>query len=157
MLCSVLRRLNNGVRYTNHYYILGTPPLNNSLNQNQIQRDYSFQSSLQSVIQTQTNVFQSLSNSTPVEYLQTFVVNLHDTTGLPWWATIICTTVLLRSVITVPLAVYQNYITGKLQNLGGELNELAKELRKEVAIATKMYKWDNRTANYNFKRSLCFR
>ncbi|KAF2899096.1 hypothetical protein ILUMI_07085 [Ignelater luminosus] len=117
-------------------------------------RNFSFQSSIESIIKTQTGIFRTISESTPVEYLQNFVVDVHDITGLPWWATVMCTTVLLRSSVTVPLAIYQNYILGKVHHIQSELSELAKELRNEVAIAVKLYNWDEKTAQYHFKRSL---
>lgn len=48
-----------------------------------------------------------VAESTPVEYTKDFLVSVHDFTGLPWWGTIICTTIVLRSAVTLPLAVYQ--------------------------------------------------
>ena len=32
---------------------------------------------------------------------------LHSLTGLPWWADIVIGTVLLRSVVTLPMSIYQ--------------------------------------------------
>lgn len=121
---------------------------------NERKRNFSLQSSVESIIKTQTGIFRTISESTPVEYLQNFVVSVHDISGLPWWATVMCTTVLLRSSVTVPLAIYQNYILGKVHHIQLELGELVKELRKEVAIAVKQYKWDEKTARYHFKRSV---
>lgn len=53
------------------------------------------------------NIWQSISNSTPVAYFQDGLVQFHDTSGLPWWATIIASTIILRTAITFPLAIYQ--------------------------------------------------
>ena len=53
------------------------------------------------------NFWQSVSASKPVEIIQEGVTQIHDISGLPWWATIIASTVLLRSVMTFPLAIYQ--------------------------------------------------
>lgn len=53
------------------------------------------------------NFWQSVSASKPVEIIQESVTHLHDLSGLPWWATIIASTVILRSVMTFPLAIYQ--------------------------------------------------
>ncbi|KAK5640170.1 hypothetical protein RI129_010981 [Pyrocoelia pectoralis] len=105
-------------------------------------------------LRVQSGIFRIISESTPVEYLQKFVINVHDTTGLPWWATIVCTTVFLRSTITVPLALYQHYILAKVHNTQKELIEISKELKKEVAVAIKLYDWDEKTAKYNYKRSV---
>jgi inner membrane protein COX18 len=120
----------------------------------QQQRNFSFQSTIDSIAKSQTGIFKTLSESTPVEYCQNFLLTIHDTTGLPWWATVICTTVMLRSCVTVPLAIYQSYIVAKLENVKLEMDEIAKELKKETSIAVKMYNWDERTARIAFKRSI---
>ncbi|KAF5296179.1 hypothetical protein FQA39_LY12633 [Lamprigera yunnana] len=108
----------------------------------------------EAVLKTQSGIIRTLSESTPVEYLQKFVISLHNTTGLPWWATIVCTTIFLRSAVTIPLAIYQHYILAKVQNARIEFTELQKELQKEVAIAIKLYNWDDKTAKFHYKRSL---
>jgi membrane protein insertase Oxa1/YidC/SpoIIIJ len=53
------------------------------------------------------HVFLWLSESTPVGYTQEFLLFMHNSTGLPWWTTVIVATVFLRTVVTFPLAVYQ--------------------------------------------------
>lgn len=52
-------------------------------------------------------VFLWLSESPPVAYAQDLLLFLHNSTGLPWWTTIILATVFLRTVVTLPLAFYQ--------------------------------------------------
>lgn len=54
-----------------------------------------------------STVIRFLSESKPVLTLQEFLVNFHEISGLPWWGTIVLTSVMLRSAITFPLAVYQ--------------------------------------------------
>nr|CAH7739754.1 unnamed protein product [Callosobruchus chinensis] len=117
-------------------------------------RQNSLQASVESLAKTQTGIFKTLSESTPVEYVQKFLLTFHDTTGLPWWATIICTTVLLRTCVTLPLAAYQYYILAKIENLKGEMSEIVEELKKETTMAVKMYKWDEKTARSAYNRSL---
>lgn len=119
-----------------------------------LRRHFSLQSTIESIARTQTGIFKSLSESTPVAYSQDFLLTVHNTTGLPWWATIICTTVLLRSCVTVPLAIYQHYILAKLENIKMEMDDIAKELKHETSIAVKLYKWDERTAKIAFRRSV---
>lgn len=65
-----------------------------------VHRQFSYQ-------ETVAGIWKSISDSKPVAYLQDGLVFLHDTTGLPWWATIVVSTVLLRTIITLPFAVYQ--------------------------------------------------
>lgn len=52
-------------------------------------------------------MYMSLSQSGAVMKTQQLIENVHDFTHLPWWATIIVTTISLRLVITLPLAAYQ--------------------------------------------------
>jgi len=60
---------------------------------------------------------------------QTILENIHLYSGLPWWVTIACTTILLRTAITLPLAIKQNKMTAKM--------ELLKPLLKEVTDAVR--------------------
>lgn len=60
------------------------------------QRHFSVQSSVQSLVATQAGLFKTLSESTPVEYCQDFLLQVHESTGLPWWASIVLSTVILR-------------------------------------------------------------
>lgn len=127
----------------------------NYLNKNSPQnRHFSVQSSIESLAKTQTGIFKTLSESTPVEYMQKFLIAFHDTSGLPWWATIICTAVLLRTTVTLPLAVYQYYILAKLENLRLEMPAIVEELKKETAMAIKLYNWDEKMARITFNRSV---
>lgn len=123
---------------------------------NECQRQFSFQTTVESLAKSQASIFKWLSESTPVEYAQNFLLSVHDTTGLPWWATIICTTVLVRTTVTLPLAIYQYYILAKLENIKLEMPAIAKEMQKEMAVAIKMYKWDEKTARATYNRSVCY-
>ncbi|XP_045463679.1 cytochrome c oxidase assembly protein COX18, mitochondrial [Harmonia axyridis] len=105
-------------------------------------------------LQTYSEMLKSLSESTPVQFMQKSLINVHDYTGLPWWATIICSTILLRTTTTLPLAIYQQIILARLELLKYEMNELVKELKKETTIATKMYDLDERTARNIYNYSL---
>lgn len=117
-------------------------------------RPLSLQSSLEAIAITQAGVFKTLSESTPVEYMQKCLVTFHDTSGLPWWATIVCTAVLLRTTITLPLAIYQYYILAKLENLRLEMPAIVEELKKETAVAIRLYNWDEKMARTTFNRSV---
>lgn len=96
----------------------------------------------------------TLSNSTPVAYMQEGLVQIHDFTGLPWWASIIFSTFLFRTVVTLPLAVYQNKITSRLENLTLEMPAIVEELKKETAFAMKKYNWTQQQARQIYNRSL---
>lgn len=101
------------------------------------------------------DLWMSLSQSKAVATFQEVTIQLHDTSGLPWWATIMLSTILLRSCITLPLSLYQNKILAKVERITTEeLPEIAKELKMETALAVQKFGWDEKTAKYMFIRSL---
>uniref|UniRef100_A0A1B6CT92 Membrane insertase YidC/Oxa/ALB C-terminal domain-containing protein n=2 Tax=Clastoptera arizonana TaxID=38151 RepID=A0A1B6CT92_9HEMI len=91
--------------------------------------------SFEPVFQFQQNVFQKLSESTIVDYSKHLLILIHDSTGLPWFASIILTTFIFRSLVTLPLALYQAYILAKLVNLSPEMKNILKELKFETKVA----------------------
>lgn len=101
-----------------------------------------------------TTLWQSISNSTPVHYFQQGLVQMHDITGLPWWATVILSTVLLRTVVTLPFAIYQNKISAKIELLTLEMPDIVQELKRETAIAIKQFKWSEQQARVTYNRSV---
>lgn len=60
--------------------------------------------------------YESVADSTPVQFTEQLLISSQHLTALPWWAGIICTTVALRTVITLPLAVYQAIIIAKVSS-----------------------------------------
>lgn len=60
--------------------------------------------------------YESVADSTPVHFTEQLLISSQQTTALPWWAGIICTTLALRTVITLPLAVYQAIIIAKVSS-----------------------------------------
>lgn len=95
-----------------------------------------------------------LSDSSPVLFAQENSVFLHDLTGLPWWATIISTTIILRTAVTLPLAVYQNHILARYENILQEMPAIVKELKMETAYAVKKFSWTEKQARLVYNRSL---
>ncbi|KAI4891841.1 hypothetical protein NFI96_029007, partial [Prochilodus magdalenae] len=65
---------------------------------------------------TRPGWYESIADSGPVHLTEQLLVLSQQTTGLPWWASIICTTLALRTAITLPLAVYQTIIIAKLEH-----------------------------------------
>uniref|UniRef100_A0A1B0DQC0 Membrane insertase YidC/Oxa/ALB C-terminal domain-containing protein n=1 Tax=Phlebotomus papatasi TaxID=29031 RepID=A0A1B0DQC0_PHLPP len=101
-----------------------------------------------------SKLWMSLSNSVPVAYFQEGLIKLHDSTGLPWWGSIILSTVLLRTAVTVPLTIYQNKIMARIEMITQEMPEIAKELKRETAIAMKQFNWTEREAKIMYAHSL---
>lgn len=90
----------------------------------------------------------------PIGAAQSLLEMVHTTTGLPWWATIALTTIGLRMIFTVPLSIYAQHNTARGQNLKPEIDKLAKELAKEVAMAIKLKGWDEKMAPKQFKMNM---
>lgn len=95
-------------------------------------------------------IWKSISDSAPVAYLQDGLVTVHDTTGLPWWATIILTTVVLRTAITLPLTVYQFKIMGRLEKISKEMQGIFEELKMETGMAIKKFNLNEQQAKAIF-------
>lgn len=101
------------------------------------------------------DLWMSISQSKGVAMLQEANVQLHDITGMPWWATIITSTFLLRGCITLPLALYQNRILAKVERITTvDMPEIAKEMKMETGMAIKKFGWDEKTAKMRFARSM---
>lgn len=57
-----------------------------------------------------SSIFRILSESTLVKIAQDSLIWMHDYTGLPWWSVIVLTTIMMRTMITLPLSLYQVYL-----------------------------------------------
>lgn len=110
--------------------------------------------SLQGFVKWQEQLYSSISNSTPVHFIQDGLLYFHDVTGMSWWATIITSTVLVRTLMTLPLTVYQNYILAKVENISLELKDMVNELKRETAIARKAYNLTDKQTVILYKRSM---
>lgn len=110
--------------------------------------------SLDGVVKWQQDLYSGISNSKIVHFMQDGLLEFHDITGMPWWATIVTSTILVRALMTLPLTVYQNYILAKVENVSLELKDLLNELKKETAIAKKMYNLNDKQTYILFQRSL---
>lgn len=100
------------------------------------------------------NFWSSVSASAPVTSMQEAITQLHDVSGLPWWSTLIVSTVLLRGVITFPLSIYQAKILAKVEQISGEMPAIVKELKVETFHAIKKFNWTESQARVMYNRSL---
>ncbi|XP_062331816.1 cytochrome c oxidase assembly protein COX18, mitochondrial [Osmerus eperlanus] len=101
-----------------------------------------------------TGWYESLTDSTAVHLTEQLLISTHQATGLPWWATIVCTTLALRTAITLPLGAYQMVILSKVEALQAEIAELAKRLHYEVSVRASQRGWTERDCRYQFKKNL---
>lgn len=106
-----------------------------------------------SYTETVASIYADISNSALVHFFQQNLINFHELTGLPWWLTIIVTTILLRSVVTLPLAIYSNKIMVRLELISLEMNEIVKGLKGETALAMHKFKLTEQQARLLYIRS----
>lgn len=65
-----------------------------------------------------TGWYNSLAESGPVHLCEQYLTGLQQVTGFPWWLSIIMSTVMVRTLITLPLATYQVVIIAKVSDRG---------------------------------------
>ncbi|CAG7731043.1 unnamed protein product [Allacma fusca] len=104
-------------------------------------------------VSPETPVATIFSDWAPVLLTQDALYQVHDLSGLAWAPTIVLTTMGLRFLMGLPLAVTQEKSLGRLVNLKPEFQKLGTDLAREVAIAKKLYNWDDKKANFEFKKS----
>lgn len=100
------------------------------------------------------SIYESISNSTVVSYFQDNIVQLHDATGMPWWGTIIVSTVLLRTIVTLPLTIYQNKVVARIENISLEMPSIIKELKIETSIAKNQFNLTEKHARILYNKSV---
>lgn len=59
--------------------------------------------------------YNNLSDSAPVHLCEHFLVSVQQVSGLPWWLSIVMSTLCVRTLITLPLAAYQMVIIAKVR------------------------------------------
>ena len=65
------------------------------------------------------------------------LLGLQQSTGMPWWLTIVSSTLVLRSVITLPLAVYQQRKLAQLEIMAPHMRNIAENTASVIAKANK--------------------
>lgn len=98
--------------------------------------------------------YESVADSAPVHQAEQLLLSVQQLTGLPWWSSIICTTLALRCSITLPLAIYQAHIIAKIEALQKEIAAFAQQLRFEISVRAKEKNWTEQTCRFHFKKNL---
>ncbi|OZJ03257.1 hypothetical protein BZG36_03514 [Bifiguratus adelaidae] len=62
---------------------------------------------------------------------------LHETTHLPWWATLVASTVLLRSTLTLPIAIRQQRMLGRWVTLRPVVQSWGETLKQTMAKSSR--------------------
>ncbi|XP_027710339.1 cytochrome c oxidase assembly protein COX18, mitochondrial isoform X2 [Vombatus ursinus] len=98
--------------------------------------------------------YETLATSAPAHWAEAVLLGAQDATGLPWWASIIVTTAVLRSAVTLPLAAYQHYILAKVENLQPEIKIIAKNLNYDIALRAKQLGWSKRLTRLTYLNNM---
>ncbi|KAJ8674880.1 hypothetical protein QAD02_010666 [Eretmocerus hayati] len=99
-------------------------------------------STTDSLLQTQpvpnpmiSGILDSIPDWQIVEAARKMLLQIHEVSGLPWWASIALSAILIRTTVTLPFSVLQQYNTAKLRNLEPEMKEIVKRLKMEANYA----------------------
>ncbi|XP_068182069.1 cytochrome c oxidase assembly protein COX18, mitochondrial isoform X2 [Antennarius striatus] len=98
--------------------------------------------------------YRDLSDSALVHQVEHFLVATQQVSGLPWWLNIAVSTLVARTFVTLPLAVYQMVILSRVEALQQEISEVAKRLRYEVSVRAKQINWTEKECRLQFKKNL---
>ncbi|XP_047423116.1 cytochrome c oxidase assembly protein COX18, mitochondrial isoform X1 [Sciurus carolinensis] len=98
--------------------------------------------------------YEALAASAPVRAAEEVLLGAHAASGLPWWGSILLTTVALRGAVTLPLAAYQHYILAKVENLQPEIKNIARHLNHEVAVYASQLGWSKRIAKLTYLKNM---
>ncbi|XP_017656216.1 cytochrome c oxidase assembly protein COX18, mitochondrial isoform X2 [Nannospalax galili] len=98
--------------------------------------------------------YEALAASAPVRAAEEVLLGTHAAVGLPWWGSILLSTVALRCAVTLPLAAYQHYILAKVENLQPEIKSFAKHLNQEVRVYANQFGWSKRVARLTYLKNM---
>lgn len=91
---------------------------------------------------------------TVIHGAETAFLAVHSFTHFPWWGVVITTTALLRSVLTLPLAVYQNRIIAKMELLLPTLKEYQEAVKHNVIVKCRRENLPVEEANRRLKKAV---
>ena len=69
-----------------------------------------------------------------VHSAEQFLMSVHSLTGLPWWLVVVGSTIALRSVITLPLAIQQNKLIARIELLQPTIKEYKEAIKHNVVV-----------------------
>jgi|SRR6266498_910905 len=72
-----------------------------------------------------------------ISFNQSILEFIHNSTNLPWWATILISTILLRTLLTLPIAIIQQKSGAKMLSLQPQIMEVFEKLKHDVVREVK--------------------
>jgi len=85
-----------------------------------------------------------------VQTTENLLVQVHDFSGLPWWATIVLSTFAMRLMITVPLQCYSLKQQAKVVPFNQACQVMQMRLAEEIKKEAEINNWDVRTRRRQF-------
>ncbi|XP_037116671.1 cytochrome c oxidase assembly protein COX18, mitochondrial isoform X1 [Syngnathus acus] len=92
--------------------------------------------------------------SAPVRLAEDFLIQVQQTSGLPWWLSIAFSTLTIRTLVTLPLAAYQMRVLAKVEALQTEIATLAERLRYQVSLRASERGWTDKQSRFQFRKNL---
>lgn len=80
---------------------------------------------------------------------------MHEYTHLPWWAVITMTTFMLRTAVTLPLAIHQNKIIAKMELLKPTIKEYQEAVKHNVIVRCRRANLPVEEANRILMKEVC--
>ncbi|CAG8457326.1 14150_t:CDS:2 [Funneliformis caledonium] len=72
-----------------------------------------------------------------ISFNQSVLEFMHNSTALPWWATILISTILLRTLLTLPIAIIQQKSGARMISLQPQIMDVFEKLKHEVVREVK--------------------
>ena len=113
------------------------------------QRDFLFRSPASSRSLSSDNVFYPIINTAEVS-----LKTIHSLSHLPWWAVVISTTIALRSILTLPLAIHQNRTIARMELLLPTLKEYQEAVKHNVIVKCRRANLPVEEANRRLKKAV---
>lgn len=86
---------------------------------------------------------------------QHFVETFHGA-GLPWWASIVTSTVCLRSALTLPIAIYQQRAVGRMIAVAPIVQSWGETLKNQLAREGKAKGWEYERYDLELQKQVGF-
>ena len=88
-----------------------------------------------------------------VHQIEDTLASIHDSTGLPWWGSILLSTSLFRLLLTLPAHVTQQKVMAKRVVMSEEMKtEILPALQRATNMHVAQSKWSKEKATLHFRR-----
>jgi len=102
---------------------------------------------------TLDSMFNKMVSLPPVHYMEDTLASVHDTMGLPWWATIMLSTAVMRLALTLPAHITQQKVMAKRFVMSEEMkDEILPALKTATNKHVVLNKWSKKKATANYRR-----